>query len=87
MALCIYQLEGYTSPPEITADWTYLRLHGPAAAYQGSYTNRALSGWAARIRDWTQQGNAVYCYFDNDESGYAAQNAGQLQKLLSQPAS
>ena len=28
-AFCIYELAGYQSPIEITASWTYIRLHGP----------------------------------------------------------
>jgi uncharacterized protein YecE (DUF72 family) len=84
MALCIYQLEGYTSPAEITADWTYVRLHGPDAAYQGSYGSRALSRWSDSIARWAKGGNRVYCYFDNDQAGYAAANAGQLDRMLSQ---
>ncbi|HZU33422.1 MAG TPA: DUF72 domain-containing protein, partial [Candidatus Angelobacter sp.] len=39
-AFCIYELAGYHSPLEITADFAYVRLHGPAAGkYQGSYSN------------------------------------------------
>jgi uncharacterized protein YecE (DUF72 family) len=83
MALCIYQLEGYTSPLEITADWTYVRLHGPGGAYQGSYSSKALSGWSDSIARWAQGGNRVYCYFDNDQAGYAAVNARQLDRMLS----
>jgi uncharacterized protein YecE (DUF72 family) len=41
-ALCIYDLEGVTSPAQITADFVYLRLHGPEHAYRGSYPPAAL---------------------------------------------
>jgi uncharacterized protein YecE (DUF72 family) len=27
--------------------------------------------WAERISAWAKQGLDVYCYFDNDENGYA----------------
>ncbi|MHA1565037.1 MAG: DUF72 domain-containing protein, partial [Alphaproteobacteria bacterium] len=37
-ALGIYELAGYLSPTEITADFVYSRLHGPGAAYRGSPT-------------------------------------------------
>ncbi|HKL62972.1 MAG TPA: DUF72 domain-containing protein, partial [Woeseiaceae bacterium] len=36
-AFCIYNLAGEVSPKEITADFVYIRLHGPDGAYQGSY--------------------------------------------------
>ena len=29
VAFCIYELDGYRSPMEVTADFVYIRLHGP----------------------------------------------------------
>lgn len=82
-AFCIYELAGYQSPIEITADWTYIRLHGPTAfKYQGSYSDEELAGWAARIRTWSRKLKAIYVYFDNDDSAYAVQNALTLKKMV-----
>ena len=81
-AFCIYDLDGYLSPKEVTTDFVYVRLHGPAGPYQGNYDEQALNGWAGAISAWSRQGLSVYCYFDNDEAGYAAQNALQLQSIL-----
>jgi len=81
-AFCIYDLAGYASPKEITADFIYVRLHGPADAYKGSYHVSTLSGWAGAFSTWVDMGNQVFCYFDNDEAGYAAQNALKLQEML-----
>jgi uncharacterized protein YecE (DUF72 family) len=81
-ALCLYELAGYRSPQRITADLVYLRLHGPAAAYQGSYDHTALQDLARSLRGWSNQGLDVYCYFDNDQQGYAACNALALQAML-----
>lgn len=81
-AFCIFEIAGYLSPQEVTADFVYIRLHGPGGAYQGSYDKRTLAGWARQIRTWTGQGKEVFCYFDNDEAGYAVQNAWQLQEML-----
>ena len=83
-AFCIYELEGFCTPEVITADFIYVRLHGPDGAYQGSYSHKALSTWAETFMEWVSQGKIVYCYFDNDQLGYAAKNADQLQKILSQ---
>jgi uncharacterized protein YecE (DUF72 family) len=80
-ALCIYDLEGETSPVRVTADFVYLRLHGPGGAYEGKYGAKALRGWADAIQSWAGEGKDVYCYFDNDEKGYAAQNARELTRL------
>lgn len=81
-AFCIYELDGFLSPKKITADFVYIRLHGPDGPYQGSYNTPTLSGWAGALSTWLRQGLMIYCYFDNDEIGYAAQNAYQLQAML-----
>jgi uncharacterized protein YecE (DUF72 family) len=83
-AYCIFELAGHLSPLEVTADFVYLRLHGPGGKYQGSYSDEILAGWAGRIREWHAHGRAVYVYFDNDDSGYAPQNALRLKELLRQ---
>jgi uncharacterized protein YecE (DUF72 family) len=85
-AFCIYELAGVRSPLLVTADFTYVRLHGPGKAYQGSYRRSALRAWAARIDEWRSSLKAVYFYFDNDQAGYAAQNALTLRGLVEQRA-
>jgi uncharacterized protein YecE (DUF72 family) len=84
-ALCLYHIAGFESPIAVTADFVYIRLHGPGAKYQGSYGDAALKAWARRIRAWARDGKAVWCFFDNDQNGYAAQDALRLRKLLSRP--
>ncbi len=79
-AFCIYELAGVQSPFVITAGWTYVRLHGPTQnKYQGSYSDAQLATWAARIRDWSGDLDAVYVYFDNDDSAFAVRNALTLK--------
>ena len=85
-AFCIYELAGKQSPKEVTADFVYVRLHGPNGAYKGRYGKGVLSGWAGAFSAWTDQGKEIYCYFDNDEAGYAAENASQLQEMVSDHA-
>ena len=82
-AYCIYELAGYQSPMELTADWTYVRLHGPTPLkYQGSYSERQMKEWATRIRGWSRKLEAIYVYFDNDDAAYAVDNALTLKRLL-----
>jgi uncharacterized protein YecE (DUF72 family) len=81
-AFCIYELNGYRAPREVTAGFVYIRLHGPGGPYQGRYSAHTLAAWAQAITAWSQQGREVFCYFDNDEAGYAAHNALELQDLL-----
>jgi uncharacterized protein YecE (DUF72 family) len=82
-AFCIYELAGYHSPIELTADWTYIRLHGPTSfKYQGSYSDEQLAEWADRIRTWSKKLKGIYVYFDNDDSAYAVYNAMTLKKMV-----
>lgn len=81
-AYCVYELAGYHTPLEITADFAYVRLHGPGGKYQGSYSQAKLREWAERIAGWRRTLRAVYVYFDNDQAGYAAHNALELKRLV-----
>jgi uncharacterized protein YecE (DUF72 family) len=81
VAFCIYELDGFLSPQQITTDFIYLRLHGPDGAYQGSYDEQTLSGWAGAFSTWASNSQAIYCYFDNDQHGYAVQDALRLQAI------
>jgi uncharacterized protein YecE (DUF72 family) len=81
-ALCLYEFAGREAPLEVTATFVYIRLHGPGGPYQGSYDDAALRSWAKRIRAWTRKGLDLYCYFDNDDRGFAPQNAIHLKDLL-----
>lgn len=82
-AFCIHDLARMQTPLEITADFTYIRFHGPGAAkYAGSYSNEQLYDWAARIKDWRKKLTAVYVYFNNDIGGHAIWNALKLKELV-----
>ncbi len=92
-ALCIYNFNRQTTPREVTADFIYVRLHGPGGPYQGKYSPQELDEWAREITAWSQPGpeqaepgkakeRSVYCYFDNDMAGYAPQNAQELVQEL-----
>lgn len=81
-AFCIYELAGFQSPLEITADFVYVRLHGPGGAYQGNYSPAVLQTWTRRLQAWEAMGLDAFCFFDNDEAGYAAHNALTVLQLL-----
>lgn len=86
-AFCIYELAGYQSPLELTTNWTYVRLHGPTSfKYQGSYSDEQLAEWAARIRKWSRKLDAIYVYFDNDDSAHAVRNALTLKEMVKRHA-
>lgn len=81
-AYCIYELAGFSTDRLITADFAYVRLHGPGGKYQGSYSDAQLAAWARQLDEWAQHLRAVYVYFDNDQAGYAPKNALRLKDIL-----
>lgn len=81
-AFCIYDLNYVQSPKKTTAHFIYIRLHGPDGSYSGSYSDEALSEWADHFSGWIKKVKAIYCYFDNDQKGYAALNAATLARMI-----
>jgi len=81
-AFAVYDIDGRTSPVKTTADFAYVRLHGPGAAYQGSYDHDALAGWAQRIQAWRENGRDVFVFFDNDQDGHAPRDAMRLMDMI-----
>lgn len=81
-AFCVFDLAGQESPRRLTADFAYLRLHGPSAwRYAGRYSPAQVRDWHDTCREWIAQGaRDVFVYFDNDQAGYAALNALELQE-------
>lgn len=83
VAFCIHDLGGSQTPSELTANFTYVRFHGPSTAkYTGSYRRSDLRRWAVRINEWGKELSDVYIYFNNDVGGYAIKNALVLRSLL-----
>ncbi|HKO59912.1 MAG TPA: DUF72 domain-containing protein [Pyrinomonadaceae bacterium] len=83
VAFCIHDLAHMQTALEITADFTYIRFHGPGAArYRGSYSDSALREWAERIAEWRDASVDSYVYFNNDIGGHAIRNAQTLKQLL-----
>jgi uncharacterized protein YecE (DUF72 family) len=82
-AYCISEIAGYQSPVELTADFSYVRLHGPGEkAYQGDYSEAQLRRWAKLTEAWKSDLNQIFFYFDNDQFGYAAKNALELKHMI-----
>jgi uncharacterized protein YecE (DUF72 family) len=41
-----------------------------------------LRDWARKIERWGERLKEVMVYFDNDQAGYAAQNALELKRMM-----
>ena len=83
-AFCAFDLAGEQSPRTLTASFGYLRLHGPAKQkYSGRYSKPQLRQWLSCCELWIKEGaQQVFVYFDNDQAGYAAINAQELQEMI-----
>lgn len=81
-AFCIYDLESHVSPLWVTADFVYVRLHGPKTKYAGSYSDKDLLEWAEKLSTWKNEGKDVYVYFNNDQQAHAVFNALKLIQLI-----
>ncbi len=82
-SLCLSDHADAPAPTEVTADWVYVRNHGPSGRYHGSYSDQQLAGWARRIRRWRREKRDVWCFFDNDVKSAAPADAKRLVELLS----
>ena len=81
-AFCIHDFADMKVPREITADFTYIRFHGPTSAkYWGSYADRELRAWANWIKEHRKL-SSIYAYFNNDPEGAAVRNALTLKQFL-----
>jgi uncharacterized protein YecE (DUF72 family) len=67
---------------ELTADWTFIRLHHGSRGRRGNYSERELEEWAKRIAGWRDGDTDVYVYFNNDWEGFAVRNGLRLRELL-----
>ena len=77
-------MAGFLSPIQITADFTYVRLHGPGNKYQGDYSEQTLSRWTERIERWRNHLRHIFVDFDNYQARFAPNNALQLIRQVAE---
>jgi uncharacterized protein YecE (DUF72 family) len=66
---------------ELTADWTFVRLHYGRDVLGGNYSEGELKEWKRRITAWRTDVE-VFVYFNNDWEGFAVRNALWLKRSL-----
>ncbi len=88
-ALCLFDFAGQKSPHRLTAEFAYIRLHGPShQKYAGRYTKGQLRQWLRHAEKFIREGaKQVFIYFDNDQQGYAALNALEIQQMAGRTCS
>jgi uncharacterized protein YecE (DUF72 family) len=82
IALCISDHHDAPAPWRRTADFVYVRGHGPRGRYKGHYRRETLADWAKRMKSWKKQGCDVFVYFDNDQKSAAPADALKLRQLM-----
>jgi len=83
IALCLSDHHDAPAPWKRTADFVYIRGHGPGGRYEGHYRPQQLSEWAMRVKSWKDRGSDVFVYFDNDKKSAAPADALKLKQFLS----
>jgi uncharacterized protein YecE (DUF72 family) len=78
ISLCISDHADAPSPWKRTADFVYIRGHGPGGRYKGHYKPATLASWSKTIRGWRSRGYDVFVYFDNDQKSAAPVDARKL---------
>lgn len=82
VSLCLSDHHDAPAPWTLTADFVYVRGHGPGGAYKGHYSDNALRRWVGFIKTWRRQGHDVFVYFDNDQKSAAPADALRLCAML-----
>ncbi len=79
VALCVSDHHHAPAPWLATADFVYVRGHGPGGFYSGAYSDQTLDDWSRRFAHWRREGRDVYAYFDNDIGCAAPYDALRLK--------
>ena len=82
VGVCLIDMPGFTSPPVVTSNFIYARLHGPEALYASRYSSEQLRDWADRLSVAAGNARRLCIYCNNDARGYAVENALSLLRLL-----
>lgn len=82
IALCISHMRGIIAPPIATADFVYLRFHGPKERYRSTYSQEQIEEFARLIWNFLLEDKLVFAYFNNDFNAYAVENAISLRESV-----
>ena len=86
VSLVLADWPGLAVTGPLTANFVFVRRHGPENLYASNYPDSNLKRDAKRIGTWLEEGKDVYVYFNNDAYGYAVKNALSLKGFLGKKA-
>lgn len=69
----------FNTPLVVTADFIYVRRHGPGSLYSSRYDDQALASDLALLR--AQPADEAYVFLNNDIHGYAPANAMRMMEM------
>ena len=67
-----------------TAEFMYLRFHGPEKPYYSKYSENELNAEFEKISLFLQECREIYVFFNNTHQAYAADNAKRWKELTQQ---
>ena len=76
VALCIHDADDHTTPMELTAGFTYIRLR------RSEYSEERRREWQERIRSWARDGIDVFAYIKHEDNPNAPLIALEFAKDL-----
>jgi uncharacterized protein YecE (DUF72 family) len=76
IALCIYDGDEHTTPMELTAGFTYIRLR------RSFYDDSRRNQWQERMRRWADDGIEVFAYIKHEDNPDAPRIALEFAKGL-----
>ncbi len=82
VAFCLNDFARRTIEPHESAEFTYLRLHGPTGRYGGSYDDETLRGYARMLLEFAHRQKILFVYFNNDAEGNAIKDARRLKRFV-----
>ncbi|MHA6688949.1 DUF72 domain-containing protein [Devosia sp. A449] len=65
---------------DLTADFAYCRLQGPAHGHGGGYQPTDIADWAKTVTAWAGSGKDVFAYFVHEDKLHAPANAIALRQ-------
>jgi uncharacterized protein YecE (DUF72 family) len=66
---------------EVTADFSFVRLHYGHRGRRGNYSDTELDEWARELRRLARRAE-VFAYFNNDWEGFAVRNARGMRERV-----